>query len=370
MVSLILLSLAVTIDQAKTINPIVAPIKFFFSGDPVIAISIDGKEPQEFGLTMTTRHSIVVKGDDAGSAKQLSINGKPFATANLESAGASVHPVLNALGLGVLKSMAIGVDYAKNEITFWPGGKLTPEAAKAWILKAPKWGGESKVWTTPIKRRAEVAPVVTLTIGVKKAEMLLRIGQQGTSFARGEDPTTGIGVEYGPGGNHALMSRVGVGSVSVPWMLYFKGVSYDPRKEIDPSIVGLFTVDNLLARRVILDLPGDAMYAEQLTSDEQISMFLSEWFQMPIDVQGDKMVLREMPSTKFYPQLTPIYESEILEIMGQPAKQLLDASRDITDAHTTYLKQLFERVWQGYRVKFKRTSGEVVEATFSPPKAG
>jgi hypothetical protein len=354
--------------QTKTVSPIVAPIKFFY-GDPIISISIDGKPPQEFGLTMTTRHSIVMQSEDAGAAKLLTINGKTLGTANLEAPGASVHPLLNALGLTVLNGMAIGVDYAKNEITFWPGGRIGADVAKAWILKAAKWDAESAVWSMPIQRRAEVAPVLPLMVGGKPAVMLLRLGQQGTSFARGEEPPSGVSVEYGPGGNQALLAHVGIGPATLPWILYFRGVSYDPRKAIDPSIVGTFTTENLLARRVILDLAANTMYVEQLSADEQVSMFLSEWFQMPINVQGSKMVLREMPATKFYPQLAPIYDSEILEIMGQPSQQLLNAARDATPEHVTYLKLLFERVWQGFRVKFKKPNGEVVEATLSPPKS-
>jgi hypothetical protein len=265
--------------------------------------------------------------------------------------------------------MAIGVDYAKNEITFWPGGHLAPEVAEGWIQKAPKWGSASKVWSTPIQRKAGVAPVLPITVGGKKLQLLLRIGQQGTSFARGEEPATGTPVEYGPGGNHAILTNLDLGPITLPWILYFRGVSYDPRKEIDPAIVGTFTTENLLARRVILDLPANIMYAEQLSSDEQLSMFLSEWFQMPIDVQGDKMMLREMPTTHFYPQLAPIYESEVLEIMGQTSEQLLAAAKGRSAENMSYLKLLFEKVWRGYRVKFKKPNGEVLEATLSPPKS-
>jgi len=353
--------------QTKAASPIVVPIKFFY-GDPIISLSIDGKAPQDFGLNMTTRHSIMVQSEDAGPARQLSINGKTLGTANLEAPATNLHPVLNSLGLSFLNGMAIGVDYARNELTFWPGGRLSPEDAKGWIMKAPKWGTTSTLWSAPILRKAEVAPVVALSIAGQKISVLLRIGQQGSSFARGDEPASGVPVEYGPGGNHAILPRVGIGSTILPWILYFRGVSYDPRKEIDPTIVGTFTTENLLARRVILDLPGNVLYAEQLSADEQVSMFLSEWFQMPIDVQGEKMVLREMPSTRFYPQLTPIYESEILEIMGQPAKTILSAARDASPEHLTFLKLLFERVWQGFKVKFKKPNGEVIEATLSPPK--
>jgi len=365
--TLLIASVAARAFQAKGPIPIVVPIKFFY-GDPVISISIDGKAPQDFGLTMTTRHSIVVDNESAGAAKQLSVSGKSLGLANLEAPGANVHPVLNLLGLTVLNTMAIGVDYAKNEITFWPGGRIGAEVAKAWVQKAAKWGTGSSVWSIPILRKADVAPVIPLSIGGKKPLVLLRIGQQGTSFARGEEPQSGVPVEYGPGGNHALLTKVGIGPTTLPWILYFRGVSYDPRKEIDPSIAGTFTTENLLARRVILDLAANVMYSEQLPEDEQISMFLSEWFQMPIDVQGTKMSLREMPGTHFYPQLASIYESEVLEIMGQTAEQLISAARNCNEEHLTYLKLLFERVWRGYKVKIKKPNGEVMEATFSPPK--
>jgi hypothetical protein len=354
--------------QTKAAVPIVAPIRFFY-GDPIISISIDGKTPEEFGLTMTTRHSIVTKAEDSGPARQLSVNGKSLGVVNLESPGATVHPVLNAIGLGVLNGLAIGIDYAKNEITFWPGGRIGADVARDWILKAGKWAADSTVWSIPIQRKADVAPVVPLTIGGKQDLMLLRLGQQGTSFARGEEPSSGVPVEYGQGGNHALLAHVGIGPATLPWILYFRGVSYDPRTAIDPSIVGTFTTENLVARRVILDLAGNVMYAEQLPADEQISMFLSEWFQMPIDVQKEKLILREMPGTKFYPQLAPIYESEIVEIMGQPSQQILAAAKDSTPEHATYLKLLFERVWMGFRVKFKKPNGDVVEATLSPPRS-
>lgn len=354
--------------QGKPAAPIVVPIKFFY-GDPVISVSIDGKPPEEFGLTMTTRHSIVAQTEDSGPVRQLSINGKSLGSANLEAPGANVHPVLNAIGLGLLNGMAIGIDYAKNEITFWPGGRLGADTAKEWILKGAKWHVDSTVWSVPIQRKAEVAPVIAVMIGGKPTTMLLRLGQQGTSFARGEEPASGVPVEYGQGGNHALLPRVGIGTAILPWILYFRGVSYDPRASIDPTIVGTFTTENLYSRRVLLDLAANVMYAEQLSSDEQLSMFLSEWFQMPIDIQSDKLVLREMPGTKFYPQLAPIFESQILEIMGQTSQQILAAARDATPDHATYLKLLFERVWRGFRVKFKKPNGETVEANLSPPRS-
>ena len=354
--------------QAKTQAPVVVPIKYFY-GDPIISLSIDGKEPKEFGLTMITRHSIVVDKDDVGTSRQLAANGKLLTTANLESPDGDGHPLLNAIGLSVLNGMAIGVDYAKNELTFWPGGHLTADAAKVWISKASKWNSESQVWNMPIDRKVGVAPVIPILVGNKKVNVLLRIGQQGSSFARGEEPNGGTAVEYGPGGNHAIVTNIGVGPAMLPWMLYFRGVSYDPRKEIDPSIVGTFTTENLLARRVIIDLPGNVLYAEQLSPDEQISMFLSEWFQLPIDVQGAKVSLREMPGTRFYPQLQSVYESEVLEIMGQPIADILSAVRGRTKENMTYLKLLFERVWRGFKVKFRMPSGEIHEATFSPPKA-
>jgi hypothetical protein len=192
------------------------------------------------------------------------------------------------------------------------------------------------------------------------------LGQQGTSFARGEEPSAGVPVEYGQGGNHALLTNVAVGPSTLPWILYFRGVSYDPRTAIDPAITGTFTTENLLSRRVVVDLAGGALYAEKLPADNQASMFLSEWFQMPIDVQGDKMMLREMPGTSFYPQLKPIYDSEILEIMGQSSTQLIASAKDPTPEHATYLKLLFERVWHGYRVKLKKPNGDVVEANLRP----
>src|SRR5471030_2484210 len=83
--------------QSKVATPIVVPIKFFY-GDPIISISID------------------VQSADSGQARQLSINGKNIGTADLEAPGANAHPVLNAIGLGVLNGMAIGIDYARNEI--------------------------------------------------------------------------------------------------------------------------------------------------------------------------------------------------------------------------------------------------------------
>ncbi len=368
MLTLLIATALLPTTQGKTPVPIVAPIKFFY-GDPVISISVDGKPPEDFGLTMITRHCIVTDAANAGETRQLSIQGKSLGAANLESPSGSAHPVLNAIGLSVLNGMAVGIDYAKNEITFWPGGHLTSDAAQAWILKAPKWGSESKSWSAPIERKANVAPVINALIDGKKVQLLLRIGQQGTAFAKGREPSLGVPVEYGPGGNHAIEANVGVGATNLPWILYFRGVSYDPGKEIDPSIVGTFTTENLLGRRVLLDLPANTLYAEQLSSDEQLSMFLSEWFQLPMDVQAGKVLIKEMPETHFYPQLAPIYNSEVLEIMGQTMDQILAAARGRSAENMNYLKLLFERVWRGYKVKFKRPNGDIQEANFSPPKA-
>ncbi len=367
MISLLVASVLVSRSQADSGSPIVVPIELFY-GDPVIKLSIDGKPPADFGLNMTTRHSIVVDKDDAGLARKLSFDGKTLGTELLEAPAANVHPVLNALGLGVLDTMAVGMDYGKNQITFWPGGRISPEAASAWILKAAKWGAESKVWQIPIERRAGVAPVIPINVGGKKMFLLLRIGQQGTSFARGEEPAGGTPVEYGQGGNHAILTNVGVGPQTLPWILYFRGVSYDPRKEIDPSIVGTFTTENLLARRVLVDLVANVMYVEALTPDEQLSMFLTEWLQLPAEVEGAKVLLREMPGTKFFPQLAPIYESEVLEVMGQPIDKILAAARAPNPDNMAFLRVLFEKVWQGYKLKFKRPNGTVQEATLSPPR--
>lgn len=353
--------------ESQSVTPIVAPIKYPF-GDPIISISIDGQPPQDFGLNMSSRHSIVTNKVDAGSLRQLSINGRNLGPATLEYTDGPVRTSLNALGLGFLNGMAIGMDYAKNEVTLWPGGHLTPESAKSWILGAPKWGSESKVWTLPIQRKVGVAPVIPISINGKKINVLLRIGQQGTAFIHDVEPTSGIPVEYGQGGNQAILTNLEVGPATLPWILYFRGVKYDPSKEIDPSILGTFTTDNFLARRVIVDLPANALYVEQLSPDEQAAMFLSTWFQLPVDVQGSKMIIREMPGTRAYPQLTPIYESEILEIMGQSSEQILAATRGKTTENMKYLKLLFERIWNGYKVKFKMQNGDVHEANFSPPK--
>jgi len=348
-------------------TPIVASINGFVV-DPIVSISIDGKPDEKFGLTMTTRHSIVIDKDDAGSSRKLSIGGKTLATAELESPGASVHPVLNALGLSVLNNMAIGIDYSKNQITFWPGGHLSEADADAWVLRSPKWATDAKVWKAKIERRADVAPVLPVMVDGKKMDLLLRIGKEGTSFAKGEEPNGGTAVEYGPGGNQAILGNVGIGDVSLPWILYFRGVSYDPRKAIDPSIVGTFTTENLLARRMIIDLSGGDLYCEQLAPDQQLSMFLTAWLQLPIDVQGGKIFLREMPGTSFFGQLAPIYNSEVLELMGQPTETVLTAARDFTGDHRLLLKVLFEKVWQGFKVKIKRPNGQVQEVTFDPPK--
>ena len=367
MLTLLIASLASYRIPVQAAKPIVTPIKYPF-GDPVIAISIDGQAPQDFGLNMSSRHSIVVNKQDAGLLRPLSIDGRNLGPATLEYTDGPVRASLSALGLGFLNGLAIGVDYAKNEITLWPGGNLSPETAKAWIMGAPKWGADSKVWSTPILRRAGVAPVVPITINGKKINVLLRLGQQGTAFVHGEEPALGIPVEYGQGGNQALLTNLEVGPTTLPWILYFRGVKYDPSKEIDPSILGTLTTDNLLARRVIVDLPANMLYSELLPSDQQVAMFLSTWFQMPIDVQGSKMVIREVPGTRAYPQLTPIYESEVLEIMGQTSEQLLSAARGRTPENMKYLKLLFERVWNGFKVKFKMPNGDVHEANFSPPK--
>lgn len=367
MLSLLIATAGLFNLQSKSSAPIVAPIKFFY-GDPIIMMSIDGKPPEEFGLNMMTRRSIVTKTEDAGTDRRLSIDGQSIGVANLEAPAGGVHAVLNAVGLSVLNNMAIGIDYAKNEITFWPGGKLSAEGAKAWILKAQKWQTDSGIWSTEILRRAGSVPIVPITVGERQSLMLLRVGQQGTSFAKAKEPASGVSVEYGPGGNQALVTHVRLGSAVLPWVLYFRGVSYDPEKQIDPTISGTFTTENLFARRVIVDLPGNELYAEQLSSDEQLSMFLSDWFQMPLEVQGEKLTLREMPGTHFFAQLSPIYESEVMEIMGQSSQQIIDAARGASDSNATYLKLLFERVWQGFKVKFKRPDGTVQEATLRPPK--
>ena len=353
--------------QSKTAAPIVVPIKFFY-GDPVIMVSVDGQPPEEFGLDMMTRHSVVTSSTDAGLQRKISINGQTIGTGALEAPSGNVKGILNALGLNILGNLAIGVDYARNEISFWPGGKVNPSDAKAWVLKDAKWQADSTVWSAPIQWRAGLAPVIPIAINGKQHVMLLRVGQQGTSFAKGQEPANGLAIEYGPGGNQALLAHVGIGQVVLPWVLYFRGVSYDPRKSVNPSIDGTFTTENLYARRVIVDLPGNTLYAEQLTGDEQLSMFLSDWFQMPLDVEGEKLMLKEMPSTQFYAQLAPVYDSEVLAIMGQPSQQIIDAARDWSDAHGTYIKGLFEQVWQGFKIKLKRPDGSVVEATLHPPK--
>ena len=367
MLTLIAASLFATRISVKTGSPVVVSIKGFVV-DPIVSLSIDGQPNEDFGLTMTTRHSIVVNKDNAGLTRKLSVDGKSLTTAELETPGENAHPVLNALGLSVLNTMAIGIDYSKNQITFWPGGHLTAEEASAWILRAPKWLSDSKVLKTKIERRAEVAPVLPVTINGKKVDLLLRIGKEGTSFAKGQEPDSGTPVEYGPGGNQAILSGLTIGSTTLPWSLYFRGVSYDPRKAIDPSIMGTFTTDDLLARRVIVDLAGGMLFSEQLPQDAQISMFLTAWFQLPIEVQGSKMFMREMPDTKFFAQLSPIYDSEVLEIMGQSSESIIAAAKDFTGDRRLLLKVLFEKVWHGFKVKIKRTGGQVQDVDFDPPK--
>ena len=367
MITVLIASILTTRSGVLTGSPVVTSIKGFVV-DPIVQLSIDGKPEVDFGLSMTTRHSIVINKDDVGVARKLTVDGKEVATAELESPGEGAHPVLNALGLSVLNGMAIGIDYSKNQVTFWPGGRLTEEDAKAWIMRSPKWLAESTFWKTKIERRAEVAPVLPVTVDGKKMDLLLRIGKEGTSFAKGLEPTGGTQVEYGPGGNQALVGGVGIGSNTVPWILYFRGVSYDPRKAIDPSIQGTFTTENLLSRRVIVDLAGGMLYGEQLPKDAQMSMFLTEWFQLPVEVQGSKMYLREMPGTKFFAQLAPIYDSEILEVMGQSAESVIAAARDFTGEHRLFLKVLFEKVWRGFKVRIKRPNGDVTEVSFDPPK--
>jgi len=366
-ISLIFATWLVSKSGLKLASPVVAGIKGFVV-DPIVQLSIDGKQESDFGLSMTTRHSIVVNKDDAGLARKLTVNGKEVATAELESPGDGAHPVLNALGLTVLNGMAIGIDYAKNQITFWPGGKLSEDDAKAWVMRSPKWISDATFWKTKISRRAEVAPVVPVNIDGKQLELLLRIGKEGTSFAKGAEPDGGTSIEYGPGGNQALIGNVGVGPTTLPWALYFRGVSYDPRKAIDSNIVGTLTTDDLLSRRVIVDLAGGQLYAEQLPKDAQMSMFLTEWFQLPLEVQGNKILIREMPGTHFFAQLSPIYDSEVLEIMGQPAESIIGAANDFSGEHRLFLKVLFEKVWRGFKVKIKRPNGDVTEVSFDPPK--
>src|SRR6185312_9536524 len=147
-------------------SPVVVPIKGFL-GDPIVSLSVDGKPPEDFGLNMTTRHSIVKAADDAGLEKKITFNGKTIATGFLETPGADVHPELNDLGLTVLSGMAIGIDYSSNQITFWPGGHLSAQEANAWILKSPKWMTDSKVWQAKIEKRANVSPVIPVTVGGK-----------------------------------------------------------------------------------------------------------------------------------------------------------------------------------------------------------
>ena len=367
MLTLIAASMLVFRPTLPTGSPVVVSIKGFVV-DPIVSLSIDGLPSEDFGLTMTTRHSIVINKDNAGLTRKLTVDGKTLTTAELESPGENAHPVLNALGLSVLNTMAIGIDYSKNQITFWPGGRLTPEEANAWIMRAPKWISESKVLKTKIERRAEVAPVIPVTINGKKVDLLLRIGKEGTSFAKGQEPDLNTPIEYGPGGNHAIVSGVTIGNTTLPWSLYFRGVNYDPRKAIDPTIMWTFTTDNLLARRVIVDLAGGMLYSEQLPLDAQVSMFLTAWFQLPIEVQGSKIFLKEMPDTKFFAQLAPIYDSEVLEIMGQSAESIVAAAKDFTGDRRLLLKVLFEKVWRGFKVKIKRTGGDVQEVDFDPPK--
>ncbi|MDR3692544.1 MAG: hypothetical protein P4L46_24400 [Fimbriimonas sp.] len=367
MLTILIASLLTGNRALRTGSPIVTSIQGFVV-DPIVSISVDGKSEERFGITMTTRHSVVVDKDDAGVSRKLMIGGKTLATAELESPSENVHPVLNALGLTVLNDMAIGIDYSKNQMTFWPGGHLSEKEADAWIMQAPKWLGVSKVWKAHIDRRAGVAPVVSVRVDGKKLDLLLRIGKEGTSFSHGEEPSSGTPVEYGEGGNQAILANMGVGDATLPWILYFRGVSYDPKKSIDSSVLGTFTTENLLARRVIVDLAAGEMYSEQLPPDAQLSMFLTEWLQLPINVEGDRIFLKEMPGTSFFGQLASIYDSEVLEVMGQPAAAILGAARDFTGDHRILLKVLFEKVWKGYKLKIKRPNGQVIEADFDPPK--
>jgi len=129
--------------------------------------------------------------------------------------------------------MAVGVDYARNEITFWPGGHLSQAAAEAWILKAPKWNADSKIWSTPILRKADVAPVVPLTVEGRRTCCFFALGSR--KFVRTRRrAASGVSRRVRSRGNHALLANVGIGPATLPWVLYFRGVSYDPARRLTP----------------------------------------------------------------------------------------------------------------------------------------
>ena len=270
-----------------------------------------------------------------------------------------------AIGLDLLRGMAIGVDEFRRTVTLWPRGATpTTAAAEAWTGDLPSWGGPVRVRRTPL---GTLIPSGTLSVEAAYPETrgpaLLTLD----IFATSLEPAFVPQDARLPGGRTLAWGTPT--SESLPSWTVAYPVPDGALTNASPDIHAIVAANALGARRTLVDLAANALFSEDLPEDIRLSRFLTAFTRASLEIRGDGLILQLPPGADPSREtaVADVQGTTVVRLAGLPAKEWLDALRARSTVAAHHLAVLLLRLFDPFEIVVRLSDGK--ERTISVPVA-
>jgi len=229
------------------------------------------------------------------------------------------------LGADLLGRAAVGFDYDRAEITFWPGGRLDRKAALKWAMEGA--GPGAKEARVGLDKRYDTSAGLTASYDKWRGGLLLDTGSTlSTLQSRHTPKVEAIGVsivqtvlDYQDVIEAILLTpKAKIGTVEIPW---FRFRMSEMASDFPGKPSGAFSINDLRSHRVIVDFPGAALYFAEPGREQSLGVAFSEVTNVPCVFEGGKIRLGK----QIFDALKAGEGAEVISIAGRAAPEILDA---------------------------------------------
>lgn len=334
------------------VGPVVVPFEVV-QGAVVIRVKVDGAERR---LMLATEWPFSFFKGVPDRAVDIEVNGVSLGKSHFsEIPGDRTDDSYGALGMDLLRGMAIGIDEYRREVTIWPRGATPTEAeAQAWIGTLPAWGGAVKVRRLSLGISSSGMPSLEMSSEGRKTPALLNLDFFNTSL---EPSVASPGVPVAKGIS-LLPGASFAGLPPIP--LFYRPTEADSLVGAGPEIRASIAQSALQSRRVLIDLKANAAYVEQLPEAARLAKLFGTLTRGIFDLKDGGLIVQLPPGVDVgsLPGLAPFVGASVVRIAGVPAKAWVDALESRNDTAAKVLASLVAKTFQDFPVDVLTSSGE------------
>jgi hypothetical protein len=291
--------------------------------------------------------------------------------------------VVGVLGMDVLRKMALGFDVVDSTVTFWPGN-VSENDARKWLTRPPSWPDSvtSGIRKIPLDVIGKDFVGLSARCNDHPLKLFFDTGSSFSTLTEGAIQTASAKVAYSEDMRFAyhvaksvaaIAMNILLGSETTEWFFYraVKAEDFPPSAESRDGFIGL---NDLMSRRILVDLPGKAILVEDSGNDAQLSMFLSHLLSAPLRLSGKTLKFGPVyPQSKSAREGDPYLSSisrfdgaEVLSAGGFRPSDIVRALKTPDNNSLDLLVKLLKSTKDGYDIQVS-SQNKVVKLRFFRP---